>query len=78
MRRGLVSDYFGSHGAADLCAGSWCNLDYALAGMWGAGLERTGTLVGGAGCCDFRFRVTAAPKDSPDAEPELRLPMLAQ
>lgn len=57
MKRCPVADYLGSRGAADLCAASWCNLDYALAEMWGAKLERTGTLVGGASCCDFRFRV---------------------
>lgn len=57
MKRCPVADYLGSRGAADLCAASWCNLDYALAEMWGARLERTGTLVGGASCCDFRFRV---------------------
>ena len=59
MQRCPVADYLGSHGAADLCAGSWCNLDYALAEMWGGTLERSGTLVAGAGCCDFRFRVPA-------------------
>ena len=56
MHRCPVADYLGSRGAADLCAGSWCNLDYALAEMWSGTLERTGTLVGGASCCDFRFR----------------------
>ncbi len=56
MRRCPVADYLGSRGAADLCAGSWCNLDYALAEMWGATLQRSGTLVGGADCCDFRFQ----------------------
>ncbi len=66
MQRCPVADYLGARGAADLCAGSWCNLDYALAEMWGAGLERSGTLVGGASCCDFRFRVPASrPEDSP-------------
>jgi hypothetical protein len=55
MRRCPVADFLGQRNAADLCAGSWCNLDYALAEMWGARLERTSTLVGGASCCDFRF-----------------------
>ena len=59
MRRCPVADYLGSRGAADLCAGLWCNLDYALAEMWGGTLERSGTLVAGANCCDFRFRVPA-------------------
>lgn len=72
MQRCPVADYLGSRGAADLCAGSWCNLDYALAEMWGATLERSGTLVGGASCCDFRFRA-----EPDDAKPEQRLPMAA-
>ena len=55
MRRCPVADFLGQRNAADLCAGSWCNLDYALAEMWGARLERTSTLVAGASCCDFRF-----------------------
>lgn len=59
MQRCPVADYLGTRGAADLCAGSWCNLDYALAEMWGGTLERSGTLVAGASCCDFRFRVPA-------------------
>jgi hypothetical protein len=55
MRRCPVADFLGQRNAADLCAGSWCNLDYALAEMWGARLERAGTLVAGASHCDFRF-----------------------
>lgn len=60
MRRCPVADYLGTHSAADLCAGSWCNLDYALAEMWGATPQRSGTLAGGAECCDFRFRITSS------------------
>lgn len=68
MRRCPVADYLGTHSAADLCAGSWCNLDYALAEMWGATLQRSGTLAGGAECCDFRFRVTSSEGSvSPDS-----------
>lgn len=57
MVRCPVADYLGARDAVDLCASSWCNLDYPLAEMWGARLERSGTLVKGADCCDFRFRV---------------------
>ncbi|MFQ5740811.1 MAG: L-2-amino-thiazoline-4-carboxylic acid hydrolase, partial [Acidobacteriota bacterium] len=53
MRRCPVAEYFRSSGAADLCVGSWCNLDYGLAEMWGGWLERTGTLAGGDDCCRF-------------------------
>jgi hypothetical protein len=35
MLRCPVADYFRERSAADLCVGSWCNLDYALAEMWG-------------------------------------------
>jgi L-2-amino-thiazoline-4-carboxylic acid hydrolase len=59
MVRCPVADYLGQRDAADLCAGSWCNLDYALAEMWGASLQRSGTLVTGASCCDFRFHALA-------------------
>jgi hypothetical protein len=55
MVRCPVADYLGQRDAADLCAGSWCNLDYALAEMWGGRLQRSSTLVAGAKCCDFRF-----------------------
>jgi hypothetical protein len=42
MVRCPVADYLGQREAADLCAGSWCNLDYALAEMWGASLHDRG------------------------------------
>jgi hypothetical protein len=77
MKRCPVADYLGSRGAADLCAASWCNLDYALAEMWGARLERTGTLVGGASRCDFRFRVAPQSEERlPHATAEHQLPLL--
>jgi ubiquinone biosynthesis protein len=56
MLRCPVADYLTSNGAGDLCVGTWCNLDYPLARMWGGELERHGTLAGGAERCDFRFR----------------------
>jgi L-2-amino-thiazoline-4-carboxylic acid hydrolase len=77
MQRCPVADYLGSRGAADLCAGSWCNLDYALAEMWGGTLERSTTLVTGGSCCDFRFR-TPGNLDAPPAATVGRpLPMVA-
>jgi len=77
MQRCPVADYLGSHGAADLCAGSWCNLDYALAEMWGGTLERTGTLVTGACCCGFRFRTPGSLDAPPGATLGRPLPMVA-
>lgn len=58
IRRCPVADYPGARGATDLCAGFWCNSDYALAETWGAALDRSGTLATGADRCDFRFRAT--------------------
>ncbi|MEP6463038.1 MAG: L-2-amino-thiazoline-4-carboxylic acid hydrolase [Frankiaceae bacterium] len=77
MLRCPVADYLGSRGAAELCAGSWCNLDYALAEMWGARLQRTGTLAAGATCCDFRFhsQLTVGEPTQPIAG---QLPMISQ
>jgi hypothetical protein len=45
MRRCPVSDCLGPRGAADLCAGSWCNLDNARAETCGGKLDRSETLV---------------------------------
>lgn len=56
MLRCPVAEYLAAQGASDLTAATWCNLDYQLARMWGGELERSGTLAGGAGRCDFRFR----------------------
>ncbi|MBL6748913.1 MAG: L-2-amino-thiazoline-4-carboxylic acid hydrolase [Nevskia sp.] len=51
-----IADYFESQGASDLCVGTWCNLDFALAEMWGGRLERHETLSAGCARCDFRFK----------------------
>ena len=75
MVRCPVADYLGQRDAADLCAGSWCNLDYALAEMWGARLQRSSTLVAGADCCDFRFHTLPA---SGEKAPANSLPMVCQ
>lgn len=51
-----VAEYFHDQDAPDLCIGTWCNLDFALAEMWGGWLERTETLAAGSASCNFRFR----------------------
>ncbi len=56
MLRCPVADYLGAQDASDLAVGSWCNLDFQLARMWGGTLERQGSLAAGADRCDFRFR----------------------
>lgn len=49
------ADYFRAQGAADLCLGSWCNLDYALGEMLGLTFQRTATLVEAADRRDMRW-----------------------
>jgi hypothetical protein len=60
MLRCPIASFFSQQGAADLCVGTWCNLDFALAETWGGQLERTTTLAAGDGRCDFRFSAKAA------------------
>ncbi|HEX6228693.1 MAG TPA: L-2-amino-thiazoline-4-carboxylic acid hydrolase [Solirubrobacterales bacterium] len=55
MVRCPIAEYMRGQDAGDLCVGTWCNLDFPLATMWGGHLEREGTLAGGAPACDFRF-----------------------
>jgi hypothetical protein len=50
-----VSELFRSHNAADLCVGSWCNLDYPLGEALGLKLTREKTLVEGSDRCTFRW-----------------------
>lgn len=56
MLRCPVADYFKAHEMSDLCIESWCNLDFALARMWGGKLRRGKTLAAGCDRCDFRFK----------------------
>lgn len=67
MLRCPVADYFRQHDTSDLCLGTWCNLDYALAEMWGGWLERSETLSAGCERCDFRFK--APPKSGNASSP---------
>jgi L-2-amino-thiazoline-4-carboxylic acid hydrolase len=55
MHRCPVADYLAGHDARALCVGTWCNLDFALAELWGGRLERTETIASGCERCDFRF-----------------------
>ncbi len=50
-----VAEYFQSKGVSEFCVATWCALDYPLAEMWDARLERTGSIAGGAEICDFRW-----------------------
>lgn len=60
MLRCPVAEYFRKQDASDLCMGTWCNLDFALAEMWGGRLERTETLAAGCARCDFRFKANTS------------------
>ncbi|MCA9688548.1 MAG: L-2-amino-thiazoline-4-carboxylic acid hydrolase [Nannocystaceae bacterium] len=64
VRRCPVAEHFRSQGLGELCVASWCNLDVPLAQRWGAQLERSRTIAGGASHCDFRWRVIAADQQS--------------
>jgi len=50
-----TSAYLVPRGAADLMLKAGCNLDYALAELWGGRLERGGTIAEGCAHCAFRF-----------------------
>jgi len=50
-----TSAYLVPRGAADLMLKAGCNLDYALAELWGGRLERDGTIAEGCPRCAFRF-----------------------
>lgn len=50
-----VAEFFAKHQSSEVCVQTWCRLDYPLAEKWGGRLERTGTIAGGAGRCDFRW-----------------------
>lgn len=58
VRRCPVAEHFRELGLGELCVESWCNLDFPLAEKWGARLQRTQTLAGGASHCDFRWHTT--------------------
>jgi ubiquinone biosynthesis protein len=51
-----VAEFFRREGHPELCVGTFCNLDFPLARMWGGTLERNHTIAGGAERCDFRWR----------------------
>lgn len=57
IHRCPAAEYFLEKRAADLCVGSWCNLNYTLAESWGGKLERKGTLAGGDARCHLHFKV---------------------
>lgn len=56
-----IAELMRAHDASDLCAAAWCDLDYALAEMWGARLARPTTLAAGDESCDFRFHAGRGP-----------------
>ncbi len=51
-----AAQYFASRNRSALCVQTFCNLDFPLAKDWGAELERSGSIAGGAERCDFRWR----------------------
>ena len=57
-----VAEYFQQHGLSTFCTKTWCALDFPLADLWHAELERTGSIAGGADKCDFRWVVHSREK----------------
>lgn len=57
-----VADYLRTQGAADLCLGSWCTLDYPLAELWSGQYNRAHTLAAGDAVCDMYW--TAVPQQN--------------
>lgn len=55
VQRCPVARYFRAADSVELCRASFCDLDFQLAPLWGARLERSQTLVEGHTCCDFRW-----------------------
>lgn len=50
-----VAEYFKDKGLSEFCVNTWCALDFPLAKMWNAKLERTNSIAGGAKTCDFKW-----------------------
>jgi hypothetical protein len=51
------AEFMAKIGARDLGALLICERDFAIAEGMGIELERARTIMGGAGCCDFRYRI---------------------
>lgn len=52
-----LAEYFRDHGAPELTRYAACSLDYRMAEVWGARLDRGQTIARGDAHCDFRFRI---------------------
>lgn len=55
VRRCPVADFFVGEDAGEICARTWCTLDYPLAEYWGGRYERDGTLAEGDAVCRMRW-----------------------
>ena len=55
VRRCHVAEFFMGEEAGDVCAGTWCTVDYPLAEYWGGRYERDGTLAEGDEVCRMRW-----------------------
>jgi ubiquinone biosynthesis protein len=51
-----VAEYFKTQGKSDICFNTWCKLDFKLAELWKAQLERPHTIADGSEKCDFRWK----------------------
>lgn len=66
IRRCPVAEFFVAEGAGDICARTWCRLDYPLAEYWGGRYERDGTLAEGDAVCRMRW-ITDGQDRSPES-----------
>ncbi len=62
VHRCPVAAFFLGEEAGDICAGTWCTLDYPLAEYWGGRYERDGTLAQGDDVCRMRWISEDAPQ----------------
>jgi len=60
IHRCPLADYFEREGLSELCVDAFCEGDELIAERFGVVLERSGTLAGGAQCCDFSWRLPTA------------------
>jgi hypothetical protein len=72
VTRCRYAEMYRALGLAELGASLSCQRDFALAEGFNPAIEltRTQTIMGGAPCCDFRFRLAEPGGPDPDAGPE--------
>jgi len=65
----VFAEFLGGRGEGAFCQQVLCAQDFRMAEEHGEGLQRTGTLAGGAARCDFRYRNAAVRSRSGQGPP---------